>query len=466
MFNKVLFLFLLSFVFVLPTHAVFDANTFLYNIYAGQKLTDNADSDSTGRVINAQSTACQGANGGNIFRKESATQYWGSATQTLASITLEVQTNNDVCNWTLNVYDVNLGGSFLTNGLVATSDNVISGADMNDFTRHVWSFENSGVTLNEITAIGLRPESGCAAGTNNVNYRGTLYGMASSTGDAIQAYNFCKVPSDGHYNVYAGDPFIIVNTLLSTSSTITLNTVSSTCDFNNWETSVQIPRTYGSSTAASSSVLVAYAAIPDYEYIIAQDMFAGLHLGEFNVDVTKGQSLFNGGGYYVKAFICPFDRIQDCDVTSFVNRQFIEAESEWQYFEVDNLNCPNVPVPYMTSSTLNFDTIETPFCGVNSNIVVRGFCNVLTTVFYPSGSVMNKFEQLKDNVSVKPPFGYFTVYTNLWQQVGVSSTVVTSTPTQSWTDFSPVTTMRTAIGYLLWGLFGTYIIIRFKNFIF
>jgi len=112
-------------------------------------------------------------------------------------------------------------------------------------------------------------------------------------------------------------------------------------------------------------------------------------------------------------------------------------------------------------------------CDPNTNFFQRSLCNMFLFLFYPRQESINQFSNLKGVMENKPPFGYFTVYT---QQLQLLENATSTTSTLSGQDTRMDTEVQNASSFfliallrdyvfttILWLVLGFYIYHRFKN---
>jgi len=117
------------------------------------------------------------------------------------------------------------------------------------------------------------------------------------------------------------------------------------------------------------------------------------------------------------------------------------------YFEVNYPDNPN-PTPPSTATT----------CSGISSAFLEGLCDILAWVFIPSNSILSGFGDLWEDISAKPPFGYFTASLGALNSLeqGTSSDELSGTSALS-NYFDPI---KTFLASVLWLLFAFYAIKR------
>jgi len=264
----------------------------------------------------------------------------------------------------------------------------------------------------------------------------------------------------------------VTYTSISTSTIAFTTTPSSTCDFWGWPLDTFLTQADLAVSASWTAQVMLSPTGPTYGFLQYQDNFG--FIPPRRSVIGKTLDLVEGYAYYAKAFLCSSTDTDDCDFSISSNRtNFMEAESDWWEFIVLEGSTDDCPIDGGLVTSPGLATPSATSTAAGDNITcdqADGFfgssmCYLFQYLFLPDPGAMTKFGDLKDALAAKPPFGYLTAYQQLWAQVGVSSTVATTTPTMSWTGFTFMTTLRTLIGYLFWGLFGAYVVVRFKNFV-
>lgn len=114
---------------------------------------------------------------------------------------------------------------------------------------------------------------------------------------------------------------------------------------------------------------------------------------------------------------------------------------------------------YSATTTINEMSAT---CDPNSGWFSSSMCNMLMDLFYPDGTEFQGLADLKEKLAKKPPFGYFTLVKdalNSLQRSGTSTLVASSTMA----SFPIFTTIRTGLAWVLWFLFGFWLIIRIRH---
>jgi hypothetical protein len=129
-------------------------------------------------------------------------------------------------------------------------------------------------------------------------------------------------------------------------------------------------------------------------------------------------------------------------------------------FTINVFQNPNIQPPTITSdqgTTCEGDTLtEKAIC-----FLARQIRNILTFLFVPSDSVLNRFATLKTQVENKPPFGYFTVAKNALTTMNTASSGETLQGVSALANFfNPI---RNIVIASLWILFVVWLIHRIQR---
>lgn len=90
-------------------------------------------------------------------------------------------------------------------------------------------------------------------------------------------------------------------------------------------------------------------------------------------------------------------------------------------------------------------------------------CRVITYLFYPSQSSLTQFSNLKDMISTKPPFGYWTSVKGYLNTLSSTSTPA-FTLTAEIGNITFFATLKTGLIWILWIFFGFWVIKRIARF--
>ena len=99
----------------------------------------------------------------------------------------------------------------------------------------------------------------------------------------------------------------------------------------------------------------------------------------------------------------------------------------------------------------------------NLGTIAGALCQVITYLFVPTNTSLNQFSSLKDAIATKPPFGYWTSIKGY-----LNNLTATGTPAFSLTaelqNISIFATLKTGLTWLLWLIFGVWVIKRIARF--
>jgi len=93
------------------------------------------------------------------------------------------------------------------------------------------------------------------------------------------------------------------------------------------------------------------------------------------------------------------------------------------------------------------------------------FRDVLLWLFKPSTQVLDYWYSIKDMVANKPPFGYYTLVKNAFDELNSEATPAFSLQTATSTATYIFTPLKTGLGWIFWILFGVWFIKRFVHFV-
>lgn len=176
---------------------------------------------------------------------------------------------------------------------------------------------------------------------------------------------------------------------------------------------------------------------------------------------------FEAGTYYAKVCYCTSADSDDC----YYNSNLYEC-SAVQEFQIDDTCINNEMYQGATSEDQAINQgFSSDICEGIEGTVTAGFCKVFQYLFMPSTDSISRFQNIQNLIETKPPFGYFSIYK---QQFDTMSTSTSSTLESSLgTDYNNYSDIQeisifdkiyTAITWLLWFLFGFWVINRFRHF--
>ena len=114
-----------------------------------------------------------------------------------------------------------------------------------------------------------------------------------------------------------------------------------------------------------------------------------------------------------------------------------------------------------TSTLPTTPTLPAGTCD-NLNTIAGAFCKVFVYLFYPDSATLTQYSNLQTLIANKMPFGYFTSVKNYLNNLSS-----TSTPAFSLTGLSDIPlfdTIKTGLTWILWLIFGFWVIKRVARF--
>lgn len=99
----------------------------------------------------------------------------------------------------------------------------------------------------------------------------------------------------------------------------------------------------------------------------------------------------------------------------------------------------------------------------NLDVFSGALCRVITFLFVPTSTSLNQFSNLKDLITTKPPFGYWTSIKNYLNNLSSTSTPA-FTLTAEIGNITIFNTLKTGLTWILWLFFGFWIIKRIAKF--
>lgn len=137
---------------------------------------------------------------------------------------------------------------------------------------------------------------------------------------------------------------------------------------------------------------------------------------------------------------------------------FLESNFTWsfQIHASGSGGATPLPNPLLAPNPHDYGFTDQDF-GLFGNL----FRDVIRWLFIPKEETVNLFSGLFDGLSLKPPFGYFTaIHDEFSDLASGSATVSFGTLTAVSSILDPI---RTGFGWLLWLLFGVFLIKRFTS---
>lgn len=269
-------------------------------------------------------------------------------------------------------------------------------------------------------------------------------------------------------------------------------TPTSSCDFSTWPTVINNLGENFFVDYPNASVVVQYGIGPDIMFYNDWTTVSCSMTGcsdnpdnrATNGGVAKTTPLTTGYTYYAKAYIYN-DLAGNIEFGDMLDVDKILAESgTWSFIlsgQNGENNCklekdayPSFTWPFVTTTPQNpynidlcSDIDDSSFTGQ----VKKAMYMALQTMFKPSDQSITNFTNLKSLLEKKPPFGYFSIYSetleNFENSTSTTSTINNTTLNETFVavkDISIFDTFYNIVVILLWCGFGFYVVKRFKNF--
>lgn len=173
--------------------------------------------------------------------------------------------------------------------------------------------------------------------------------------------------------------------------------------------------------------------------------------GYFSIDSNEGflyaSTTLEAGTYQIEAYL--FNPITQA-VQSYVVNNFTVYQSI----------LPDI----IGFDPIDYDTITglaTTTCSFSN--ISGCFQNALVLVFYPSQDALTNFENLKETISKKAPFGYFTLLTGILDNFSESATPVFALEEEDNITSNIFDPLRTGMTWILWIVFGLWLYKRITH---
>lgn len=238
----------------------------------------------------------------------------------------------------------------------------------------------------------------------------------------------------------------------------------STCDFSSWNVLTTFSdANYASTTDYSVQVMYGYTE----DTMFYQDWYDGVGSASYPWHIPKELDLKSDSLIFARADICNSHDKTQCDLYSSTH---IASSDIMPFLTTSTCLMGKVPsqgyLPVTATSTNAGDNLT---CDPNSGFFESSMCNLFQTLFKPSYSSLTQWNTLKNTLADKPPFGYFTVYSEIMTDMtsSTSSTIEMTTTTLSFAFLAGIgvwDTIYTAMQWTLWILLLFYLFLRFKNF--
>lgn len=143
-----------------------------------------------------------------------------------------------------------------------------------------------------------------------------------------------------------------------------------------------------------------------------------------------------------------------------VDLSYINSSDTLYYYYYQYLD--NFNAIYASTTPQGEITLPAGTCN-DLGTIAGALCRVITYLFYPSQVSLTQFSNLKDMVSTKPPFGYWTSIKGYLNTLSSTSTPA-FTLTAEIGNITFFNTLRTALIWIFWIFFGFWIIRRIARF--
>lgn len=256
--------------------------------------------------------------------------------------------------------------------------------------------------------------------------------------------------------------YYVVNDNVTTSTIEWLTTPATTTDFTDWLTTVQLED--GADTT-DYDVAVCFGSASTTNPCIYTDRQGGFDTndelaGFFDQTFPKRSPLVEALQFWARAYL--YDTTDPDDQTPGGAHE-IARSSLWHFTVVAGAtsSVPGISLITVTSTTAG-DNLT---CDPTSSFFATSMCHLFLFLFYPSQSILDRFANLKTDLSAKPPFGYVTVYKTELDTLVNSSTSATSTvDMSSLSQYTVFGTIRTILSWFLYFMFGWWIFNRLRRF--
>jgi len=241
-------------------------------------------------------------------------------------------------------------------------------------------------------------------------------------------------------------------------------------DFQNWALNFYIDEAYQETAKEFWSIGVAWhiqsgTNLEDYVFMdfgeLTQTSIEAMLAG-----VPKKTEMASSTTYYARAFL-----IDTRNPINFTQDHVLAYSSEY-VFEVNSTNMAGNSSWTLYNPTTSTESKGWEYsCDLSKGFFSSTMCNMFLFLFYPMSSDLDKWVSLKYELEDKPPFGYIKVYTEQFKTIATStsSTLETmiGTDYNTYTDVQDISIFSkifTALEWLLWLLFGFWVLNRFRHF--
>lgn len=115
-----------------------------------------------------------------------------------------------------------------------------------------------------------------------------------------------------------------------------------------------------------------------------------------------------------------------------------------------------------TSTASSTDWVIT--CDPDSNVFVNSLCKIAIYLFVPNNNALDKFTNLKDAIISKPPVGYFYSIKTAISSIATSTAPISISFGDTSATSSPFYIFKTGMNWVLWFIFGFWVLNRFRHF--
>jgi len=211
--------------------------------------------------------------------------------------------------------------------------------------------------------------------------------------------------------------------------------------------------------AGNYSVVVKWGTVStslnlvDYSIITADEITAGYSVLPKTGPIPVGTTIYARAELY-----------STTDRSSFTSL-FLEATSSIYAFEINDGTMDGFS-SWLGSQNPATSTASEGWqysCDPNSDIFSRSMCQMFLFLFYPQGTALQKFTNLKTALQNKPPFGYFTAYKTAMDGLQSASSTTSTIALPALESLGVFSLIKTAFGWFLWLVGGFYIFFRVKH---
>lgn len=140
--------------------------------------------------------------------------------------------------------------------------------------------------------------------------------------------------------------------------------------------------------------------------------------------------------------------------------KIVIVDSDNNFLTESSLITFRIGEDYDFTEYYNSVNASSTFCERYDNIIIKWLCGLFFDVFIPSNDSFLMFNDLKNEIENKPPFGYFALFGDLFTGMGTTTPpfVLTSIPAVKEHIATPIKTGLSWIFYLFTALWGIYYI--------